>query len=69
MRRRARAMGTVRVTEPVRFPATCGDLVDAYPPSYDAVCPVHGPVRVLTALTDPDNFRATWVRKEDERDD
>lgn len=57
------------MTDPMRFPATCGDMVDAYPPSYDAVCPEHGPVRVLTALTDPDNFRATWLPKEDTRDE
>ncbi len=47
--------------EPVRFPASCGDMVDAYPPSYDATCPVHGHVRVLTAVTDPDDFRAEPV--------
>lgn len=57
------------MTEAVQFPASCGDVVDAYPPSYDAVCPVHGPVRVLTALTDLDNFEATWLPKEDERDE
>ncbi|MBO3086624.1 hypothetical protein [Cellulomonas fengjieae] len=55
------------MTDAEWFPATCGDMVDAYPSSYEAECPLHGTARALTALTDPDNILATWLPKEEER--
>lgn len=55
------------MTGPLQMPAFRGDYIDAYPPSCDATCPEHGPVRVLIALTDPYNFRLTPAPKEANR--